>query len=290
MTLIAWLLSASMLSCNPDALKDRMRSLAEPAGRRVGAAALLVEKSEIVSWKGRDRFPMQSVYKLPIVMATLKLVDEGKLALDQMVAVFKSDLPPRAIYSQIRDEHPDGGVSLSVAELGRAAIVDSDGGASDLLLKLLGKDEVMQYLHELRVADVTVATSEAEMAKAEDVQYRNWATPEGAVALLAALQEGRGLSKSSRDLLIEWMSASKPGAHRIKALLPEGTPVAHKTGTSGTSNGLTRATNDIGLVRLPDGRHLAIAVFVSDSRASEEVREDVIARIARAAWDCWGGK
>jgi beta-lactamase class A len=204
-----------------------------------------------------------------------------------MVAVFKSDLPPKTIYSPIRDAHPDGGVSLSIAELARAAIVDSDGGASDLLLKILGKDEVMQYLHAIRISEVTVATSEAEMANADDVQYRNWATPEGSVGLLRALHEGRGISAQNRRLLLEWMSASIPGAHRIKGLLPEGTPVAHKTGSSGSSHGLARATNDIGLVTLPDGSHLAIAVFVSDSRASEEVREGAIAGIARAAWDCW---
>jgi len=80
------------------------------------------------------------------------------------------------------------------------------------------------------------------------------------------------------------------GAHRLKGFLPEGTVVAHKTGTSGTSNGLTRATNDVGIVTLPDGRHMAIAVFVSDSKANEAVREGVIAKIARAAWDYWSGK
>jgi beta-lactamase class A len=68
-------------------------------------------------------------------------------------------------------------------------------------------------------------------------------------------------------------------------MLPESAEVAHKTGTSGTVRGFTAATNDVGIVKLPDGRHLAIAVFVSDSRAPIEGREGAIARIARAAWD-----
>jgi beta-lactamase class A len=284
-----WFL-AGVVACQPDALRDQMHTLAAPAQGHVGTAAMLIEKGGLVSWNGTERFPMQSVYKLPIVMAALNLVDEGKLQLDQSVAIFKSDLPPKTIYSPIRDAHPEGGFSLSVSELAQAAIVESDGGASDVLLKILGKEEVMQYLRHLKVLNMTVATSEAEMAKAVDVQYKNWATPEGAVALLAALQEGRGLSSASRRLLLEWMTASKPGAHRIKGSLPEGTPVAHKTGTSGSSNGVTHATNDIGLVTLPDGNHLAIAVFVSDSRANEEAREGVIARIARAAWDCWSAR
>jgi beta-lactamase class A len=53
---------------------------------------------------------------------------------------------------------------------------------------------------------------------------------------------------------------------------------------------MTSATNDVGLIILPDGRHLAIAVFVSDSIADESVREGAIAKIARAAWDCWTGR
>jgi beta-lactamase class A len=61
--------------------------------------------------------------------------------------------------------------------------------------------------------------------------------------------------------------------------------VAHKTGLDQTRNGLVRATNDIGLVTLPGGQHLAIAVFIRDSRASESRRDDATARIARAIWD-----
>jgi beta-lactamase class A len=81
------------------------------------------------------------------------------------------------------------------------------------------------------------------------------------------------------------MIETKTGANRIKGHLPSGTVVAHKTGTSTTVRGVTAATNDIGIVRLPDGRHLAIAVFVADAKMDLAAREAIIARIARAAWD-----
>ena len=81
------------------------------------------------------------------------------------------------------------------------------------------------------------------------------------------------------------MTETGTGAHRIKGMLPADAVVAHKTGTSGTAAGVTAATNDVGIVTLPDGRHLAIAVFVSDSTADEAAREGVIAKAARAAWD-----
>ncbi len=76
----------------------------------------------------------------------------------------------------------------------------------------------------------------------------------------------------------------------MKGLLPAGTIVAHKTGTSGTQKGNTAATNDIGIITLPNGEHLAIVVFVSDSPANEATREGVIAKVAKALWDRFGGE
>jgi beta-lactamase class A len=124
------------------------------------------------------------------------------------------------------------------------------------------------------------------MAQNEQVQYRNWATPDAMAGLLRALQVGKGLSAPSRQLLFGLMIGSTTGPDRIKGLLPAGTVVAHKTGSSGTVNGVTRATNDVGLITLPDGRHLAVIVFVSDTRANEATRDAVIAKIAREAWEC----
>ncbi|HLM56943.1 MAG TPA: serine hydrolase, partial [Pyrinomonadaceae bacterium] len=128
--------------------------------------------------------------------------------------------------------------------------------------------------------------TEREQSTGPEVQYRNWATPLGMLKLLRALHEGRGLSQPNRALLLKLMTDSTTGPRRLKGKLPAGTQVAHKTGTSGTDKaGLTRATNDVGIITLPDGRHLAVVVFVSESKAAAAVREGTIARVARAAWD-----
>jgi len=105
--------------------------------------------------------------------------------------------------------------------------------------------------------------------------------------LLRALHEGQGLSESSQALLRKLMTQTPTGLQRIKGLLPDGTVVAHKTGTSPTVDGVTAATNDVGLVTLPNGRHLAISVFVSDSGANKAVCEGVIAKVTKAVWDEW---
>ena len=58
------------------------------------------------------------------------------------------------------------------------------------------------------------------------------------------------------------MAKTAVGKNRIKGKLPKNTEVAHRTGSSDTTDaGLTGAINDIGIVQLPNGKHIFIAVF-----------------------------
>ena len=268
-------------------LRSQIEQIAQAAQGKVGVAIIALATGESVTLSGNQKFPMQSVYKFPIGMAVLHLVDQGKLALKQKVQVTPDDFVTPRQHSPIRDRHPQG-VTLSLQEILRFAVSESDGTASDVLLRLAGGSAaVMRYLQSLGVTGVIVADTEKEIGRDVSVQYRNWATPESAVDLLRKFHEGKNLSPASRALLMKLMIQTPTGMRRIKGLLPAGTVVAHKTGTSGTVNGVTHATNDIGIVTLPNGQHLAIAVLVSDAKASEAVREQVIAQIARAAWDYW---
>jgi len=256
----------------------------------LGVSAELLETGETAGLRETDRFPMQSVYKLPIAMAILDQVDRHALTLNMRVRLSAKDMAPAGVHSPIRDAHPQGHFDLSVQELIRAAISDSDGSASDVLFRLGGGSaRLTGYLRGIGIRNINIAATEAAMATDQMVQYRNDATPHDAVQLLKALNAGRGVSPEARTMLLKYMTESPTGPNRIKGGLPAGTVVAHKTGTDGTHNGLTRATNDIGIVTLPDGRHFAIAIFLKDSTGSQELREGAIAKVARAAWDRWTG-
>ena len=227
---------------------------------------------------------MQSVYKLPISMAVMQAVDAGKINLADKVSISKSDFIGRAAHSPIRDKFPNG-TSLTVEELLRYALVESDGTASDVLMKLAGGPSAVQaYLTGLGIKDMIVRDTEKAFTQDHSLQFQNYATPDAAVALLRALDERRSVSQASQTLLLKLMTESTTGPKRLKGLLPAGTAVAHKTGTSGTEKGITAATNDIGITTLPNGRHLAIAVFVENSPANEATREGVIAKIAQAVF------
>jgi len=273
------------------ALSNEFVRIAADSGGRAGVFAEVLESGESAAVNDRERFPMQSVYKLPIAMTVLDQADKKSITLNEKVPLTTKNLVPAGVHSPIRDAHPQGGIEISVRDLIRAAIVDSDGTASDVLLKVAGGTaRCNAYLRGLGITDMAIETTEAEMSRDPMAQYRNFSTPSAAVALLKALQSGRAVSPAARDLLMKDLSDSKPGPKRLKGLLPAGTLVAHKTGTDGTHDGLTRATNDIGIVTLPNGRHAAIAVFIKDSTADEATREATIAKIAQAVWNAWAGR
>jgi beta-lactamase class A len=283
--------TASLPEAKPDTeLQKQFERIAADAKGKVGVYALLIETGAAAGLNADQHFPMQSVYKLPISMAVMQQVEAGKINLEEKAGVAKSDFVSPGQHSPIRDKYPNG-TELSVKELIQYAISESDGTASDVLMNLAGgASKVQVYLTSIGADNINVVSSEKEMAQDWPVQYDNWASPEAAVSLLLKMRDWREWKANADDseqLLTKFMAESLPGAKRLKGLLPPGTPVAHKTGTSGTRGGITAATNDIGVIALPNGKHIAIAVFVSDSRADEKTREGVIAKIAKAAWDKW---
>lgn len=266
-------------------LSRQIASIAAQAHGRVGVACSLPGKALDCGLHASDAFPMQSVYKLPIAVAVLHAVEQGRLSLTQSVHFVPSAMVAPDGYSPLRDEHPRGAVSVPIEDLLRRAIAQSDNAASDELLRTVGGPAVVDaYLRSLRLSAIQVRDSEKAIDRDEQLQYRNSAEPRALVTLLRRLADRSPLSAEHTGLLLGWMTASHTGDHRLKALLPPGTVIADKTGTSGQGRKVTNATNDIGLITLPNGQKLAIAVLVADSAAPAAEREHVIAEIAQAVW------
>jgi len=272
-------LSLALLAVEPASLQ----AIAAPAGGAVGFAALDLASGRTLALNDQRPFPMQSVFKFPIAVEVLRQVDAGKLALDRVVALDKADA--RA------------GVSTPIAVPGKATIgqllevmvVHSDNVSCDKLLALVGGPRAVDArMRALGIDGIVIRFSELDMGAGKG---DNTATPAAMVALLAKLARGQlGLSPAAARLLDKLLLDVVTGPRRIKGGLPAGTPVAHKTGTARTHDGKTDATNDVGLVTLPSGKRIAVAVFVSASPADEATRERTIADLARAAYDRFGAK
>lgn len=316
LALSALLLPLPVRAAGPEAaLETRLRAIAPAAGGTLGVKVVHLESGRSAGWNALGRFPMASVYKLPIAVVVLAKVDAGELSLEQQVEVRPGEL--RRTGARVDPWTPGRPVALGA--LLDAMTTTSDNTACDVLLRLLGGPRAVDaWLDAHGFPEVDVSWTELAMsaaysgvtdeakdgacdhacldalvakapkarreaaARAFELDSRNTASPEELARFLAALSRGELLSAPSTEALLDLMRRNATGDRRIRALLPKGTPVREKTGTIG------RSANDVGLVELPDGKGtLAVAVLLKGSEKPYADRERAIAEVAKAAYEAF---
>jgi beta-lactamase class A len=284
-TLLAGLLALTTVAAAQIPLHSRIEAIALGAKGKVSVACSLPGTRLDCNSHPEAQVPMQSVFKFPLGLAMLQQVEAGRLSLDQQVPFLPSDLYPGS-YSPLQDQHPKAGVDVPLRELLRLSVSLSDNIATDILLRLIGGPTTVQHsMDALGLSEIHVLHSERTLHDNETLQYQDSASPAAMVKLLRIVADRSPLTPAHTALLNEWMEGPVSTPHRIRGLLPTGTIVAHKSGTSGEEKGLSAATNDVGLITLPDGRRLAVAIFLTDCRADAATLDSVIAQIAKAIYE-----
>jgi len=269
-------------------LKRQIEQIVSTKKATVGVAIVGGDGKDEVVVNGERRYPMQSVFKFHIGLAMMTEIDRGKFSLDQKIEIKKSELLP-GLWSPIREAFPEG-TTMSIAEILKYTVSQSDNVGCDVLLRLLGGPEAVEkFVKRNGVKDISIKINEETMQGNWDRQFENWTTPKAANAVLKTFYENKKkqLSQKSHDFIWKIMRETSTGPKRLKGQLPEGTIVAHKTGYSGAhkATGVYAAVNDIGIVSLPNGKYFYISVFVTESNEDFDTNERIIADIAKAAWD-----
>lgn len=268
-----------------DVLRNKIQKIIEGKDATVGVA-LIVDGKDTLTINNNFRYPTQSVYKFHLALAVLDYLNKNNLTLDHQVYVKKSDLLPNT-HSPLRDDYPQGEMYLSVADLIRYTVSNSDNNGCDILFRLVGGTaEIDKYIRGLGLSEFAIAATEEEMHGPWEVQYTNWSTPYTAAQALEIFRTQDILPQPFHNFLWNALAGTTTGGNKIKALLPEGTFVAHKTGSSyRNAEGLNAAENDIAIIQLPDGRYYSLVVFVADSMESFDVNCGIIAQISKAVYD-----
>lgn len=275
-----------------DSLRRKIENIIKTKRADVGVAICGLESGDTVTLNGNRHYPMQSVFKFPIALAVLSQIDKGRFSFSQKIEIPKKDLLP-GLYSPIRDKHPDGAI-LTIAEILEYTVSKSDNVGCDVLLRLIGGPQAVEnYFAKNNFKDISIKINEEVMQNNWDMQFKNWTTPKAANEVLSHFYHNKknALSKKSHGFIWKVMKETETGKEKLKGQLPKGTVVAHKTGWSGTNKeGITAASNDIGIVFLPQGQHFFISVFVANSKEDAATNERIIADIAKAAWDYFAAK
>ncbi len=235
-------------------LEANLSAIANSSPGNIGIAAMDMRTGEMVSVHGDEAFPMASTVKVAVAANYLAQVEFGRRSLDERI----------------------GGRTAS--QLMHAMITRSDNHATDLLIRNLGGPERIQaWLEQRNVTGMRIDRNIAQLlaAKRDLWDVRDSSTPKARVEMLRRLDNGTLLRPWSRAYLLDLMGQCVTGRNRMRAMLPAGTRVEHKTGT------LSGYSSDVGFITLPDGRRLAVAFF---ARATNN-RPYTIATAAKAVYD-----
>ena len=304
------------VSTAPRALQAAVDSLIRGFDGRAGAAVRAVDDGWTVEAGGRQRLPQQSVSKLWVAMTLLDLRDQGRARLDEPITVLPTDLtlfhqPIAYLVAKT------GRFDTTVGGLLTRALTQSDNTANDRLLTFVGgPSAVRAMIQRKRLGDIRFGPGERMLqagtaglvwqpgyaignafqiarsrlspeARTAALDRYIGDPPDGAAPLaiadaLARLARGEILSETSTRIMLDTMGASITGRARLRAAIPPGWKISHKTGTGQDYGRRNAGFNDVGLLTAPDGRRYALAVMIGDTVRPIRERQQLIQAVAAA--------
>lgn len=275
---------------NTDAFTMDTRQLADTISRALSdydaeiGVALIINGKDTVTVNNRAVYPMMSVFKLHQALAVCRYLDAEGISLDTLMTI-RSDELDKKTWSPMLKEHPESEFSLTVKDLLRYTLTQSDNNASNLMFGMLADvartDSYIAML--IPRSSFRIAYTEAQMSADHERAYANRTSPLGAAILISRLYTDSLVSGGKQRFIMETLRECRTGNDRIAAPLQdkEGVVIAHKTGSGYVrGDGVLVAHNDLAYICLPDGVRYALAVFVKDFKGNGAEASKAISRIS----------
>lgn len=268
-------------------LSDTISKIVSEYPGEIGVGVLINNKHK-VTVNNESIYPMMSVFKLHQALAVCEDLDNKLISLDSVMTINRGELDP-STWSPMLKEHSEDTISLSIQDLLRYTLAQSDNNASNLMFdRLVSVAQTDSFITTIIPREsFQILYSESEMSSDHDKAYSNYTSPIGAAMLIDRLFTTSLLSAEKQIFVKKVLSECATGKDRIVAPLigKEGIMIAHKTGSGYTNDkGELAAHNDVAYIRLPNGVGYALAVFVKDFKGNEAQASKAIARISEVVY------
>ena len=262
------------------AIDDR---LAE-TGADFGVAYRDLETGEEVLVHPDVEFHAASMMKVPVMLRLHRMADWGQVDLDSTIEVKNefTSIYDGSSYSLSATEDSDPtlyslvGSEVTIRDLMDRMIASSSNLATNILVELADPDSIapmLAYLH----ADGMKVLRGVEDIPAYENGLNNTTSARGLLELFSALARGQTATPTATSAMMEALLRQEFN-DAIPAGLPEGTPVAHKTGW------ITAVDHDGGIV-MPAGRTTYVLVILTSGVEDETVTRTAAADVSRIIWE-----
>jgi beta-lactamase class A len=248
---------------------EKIKFIADTSDGVIGVAVKNLVTGETFLINENLTFPQGSAIKIPILIEVMKQASEGKFKLTDKVKIEKKQ---QVGGSGVLKEFGDGLSELSIYDLAVLMITVSDNTATNILIDLVGMDNVNKTLEKLGLKNTKL---QRKMIR-PDASARgdeNISTPMEAMKLMEMLYKNEIVSKDVSQNVLAILTKKKEG--NLTKYLPADVKVANKPG------GIEGVTCEWGIVFLP--RHPYVIVVMSNYNL--KTAQESIAQISKIVYE-----
>jgi beta-lactamase class A len=270
---------------NTEALKSEVNALfsATPGTFALAFKDLSAAEHQLLI-NEREAFHAASTMKTPVMIEVYRQAATGSFSLQDSLLVknrFKSIVDGSPYSMEIGrddDEHlyENIGKSRSIKDLVVDMIIYSSNLATNIVIELVGADQVNKTMRSLGANDIQVLRGVEDM-KAYEAGLNNSTTAYDLMRIFEALAREDVVSKGASQEMIDILLQQ---THKdvIPVLLPAEVKVANKTGF------ISGVHHDSAIVYLPDGRKYVL-VLLSKQLEDSEAGKKMLSQVSRLVYD-----
>jgi len=269
---------------NPELLKEQIKA---EFAKQKGTFALAfknLQTGEEILINEKISFHAASTMKTPVLIEAYKQAAAGKFNITDPILVkndFKSivDGSPYALKAEDDSDsvlYTKVGTKLSIYDLLYLMIIKSSNLATNIMIDLVGAQNVNQTMREMGAKDIQVLRG-VEDNKAFQKGMNNVTTAYDQMVIFNEMGKGNIVDKRSSDAMINIL-LDQAFNDKIPALLPKDVKVAHKTGW------IKGINHDAGVVYLPDGRKYVL-VLLSKELVDDKGGVAAMANVSKIVYD-----
>ena len=250
-------------------LSETIKEIIEKVPGNIGFYYKDIHTGKTIGFNEQGKFLAASVIKLPILVETLNQIKDGIIEKDMKINITQEDKVPSC--GALTYLH--NGIEVTIEDIYTLMIVLSDNTATNILINLLGIENINRTMNNLGLTNTRVNRclyDEVEQKKGKE----NYFVPEEIGLLLQKAHNGDLIDKDISQEIIRVMKLQLMDS-KIPYLLPTDTIVAHKTGEA---NGIT---HDVGIIY---SKNPFIFCFASNN-TNIPIAEDTLRDIALLCYE-----
>jgi beta-lactamase class A len=264
-------------------LETTLARIIADSGAEVGVAYRTLDGRTEVVINADTPFHAASTMKVPVMIELFRQAHAGALALDDPLPIVNEfhSIVDGSRYVLAEGDAADKDVvsalgrTLTLRQLCEAMITVSSNFAANLLIAKLGVENIRRTVAALGADGMHVLRG-VEDQKAFDKGLNNTTTARALLVLLERLAQGRAVDTSSDAEMVRILGRQKASPNAIRAGVPSGIVVAHKTGN------ITRIHHDAAIVYAPKPYVLVLLVRGMDDLDKSAA---LMAALSKAIYD-----